>query len=272
VETARESTRERAAWRVTDLHTHILPGVDDGPRAVEESVAIVRLLAELGFDHIFLTPHFRPGFYDSSARTVGDALGRLRASLDGALAQVSFTTANEVHIDSVFDARGTMQDFITFGANPRHVLLEMPRQTFPLELLLHTIDRLTRDGVRVVLAHPERHPELFEDADTRSRICARGALLQVNLTSLAGLAGRRVRKVAEELCRRDMVHAFGTDAHDLARTSKFVPRGLRAASRILGEDRMRRLMEAPAMRETAWPAAVARPPRRTGREREDRWS
>jgi protein-tyrosine phosphatase len=239
---------------------------------VEESVAIVRLLAGLGFDHIFLTPHFRPGFYHSSSGTAGDALRRLRASLDGALAHVSFTVANEVHIDSVFDARGNMQDFLTFGENPRHVLLEMPRQAFPLELLLRTIDRLTRDGVRVVLAHPERHPDLFEEADARSRICTRGALLQVNLTSLAGLAGRRARKVAEDLCRRDMVHAFGTDAHGLAQTEKFVPRGLRAASRILGEDRMRRLMEAPAVRETVWPAAAARPPRRTGHEREDRWS
>jgi protein-tyrosine phosphatase len=234
---------------VIDLHTHILPGVDDGPRAAEESAAIVRLLADLGFDHIFLTPHFRPGFYDSSPGVISDAMDALRSSLDGGPAQhVGFTVANEVHIDSVFDAGGKMQDFLTFGAGPRHVLLEMPRQTFPFDLLWRTIDRLSLDGIQVVLAHPERHPALFEEPDVFPRLRERGVLLQVNLTSLVGLAGRRARRVAMTLCRMDMVHAFGTDAHSLAQVAEFVPRGLRKAAQLLGEDRLRTIMHAPALR------------------------
>ncbi len=231
-------------WHVTDLHAHILPGVDDGPRTIDESVALVRLIAALGFDHIFLTPHFRPGFFDSSPELVGDAFGRLIAALDGRPGGIEFTVANEVHLDSVFGPRGHLQRFLTFGTQPRRVLLELPRQTFPFELLLQTVDRLSLEGILVVLAHPEKHPALFEEPDAWSRLRERDVRFQVNLTILAGAAGRRARTAAKAMCRAALVHAFGTDVHRLAQAARFVPRGLRRAARLLGADGAEAIMEA----------------------------
>jgi protein-tyrosine phosphatase len=221
-----------------DLHTHILPGLDDGPETLEESLSIVALLADLGFHHIFLTPHFREGFFVSSPSVVRHASQQLQAALGDHPPAIGFTEAHEVHLASVFDSRGRVNGFLGFGTGERHMLLELPRQPFPFELLSRTIERLFMEGIRVVLAHPEKHPELSEDSARYRELCQRGVKLQLNLTSLAGFAGRQARKASELLCEEGLVHAIGTDAHSLAQVAKFVPKGLHQARKALGEKRL----------------------------------
>jgi protein-tyrosine phosphatase len=227
-----------------DLHTHILPGLDDGPRELEESLSIVALLVDLGFDHIYLTPHFRQGFFESSASSVRESSEQLRVALGNRLPAVRFTEAHEVHLGSVFDSRGKVNDFLRLGPKQLHVLLELPRQPFPFELLSRTIDRLFVEGIRVVLAHPEKCPELSTDPARYRGLCERGVKLQLNITSLAGFAGRQARRAAEYLCAEGMVHAMGTDTHSLAHAVEFVPKGMRRALKLLGEKRLRAITEA----------------------------
>jgi len=228
---------------VRDLHSHVLPGLDDGARDLGESLSIVSFLAGLGFDHIFLTPHFRRGYFEIPAGKIRDASGQLRAALGDRLSAVRFTEAHEVHLGSVFDSRGRVQQFLTFGADHPHVLLEVPGQPFPFDFLLRTIDGLYAEGIRVVLAHPERHMALSNEPGRYRDLCERGVKFQLNLTSLSGFAGRRVCRAAELLCREGMVHAIGTDTHSLAQAVAFVPRGLDRAAKLLGERRLREIAE-----------------------------
>jgi protein-tyrosine phosphatase len=223
---------------VIDLHTHILPGLDDGPAELDESLSIVSFLADLGFDHIFLTPHFRQGYFEVPADSVKAASARLREALGDRLPAVRFTEAHEVHLGSVFDSRGGVREFLRFGEGQRYVLLELPRQPFPFELLSQTIDRLFAEGIRVVLAHAEKYLELSTNTARYRQLCERGVKLQMNITSLAGFEGRQVRKAAETLCVEGMVHAVGSDAHSLANAVEFVPKGMRRALKLLGEKRL----------------------------------
>jgi protein-tyrosine phosphatase len=227
---------------VIDLHTHILPGLDDGPGTLEESLAIVALLADLGFDLIFLTPHFRQGFFESSASSVKEASEQLRLALGNRLPAVRFAEAHEVHLGSVFDSQGKVNGFLRLGSK-QHVLLELPRQPFPFELLSRTIDRLFFEGIRVVLAHPEKYPELSTDPARYRGLCEQGVKFQLNITSLAGFAGRQARRAAEYLCTEGMVHAMGTDSHSLAHAVEFVPKGMRRALKLLGDKRLRAISE-----------------------------
>ena len=227
-----------------DLHTHILPGLDDGPKTMSESADIVALLADLGFDHIFLTPHFRQGFYENPADLVLAAADTFQEAVRGRFPSIRFTAAHEVHLGSVFDSHGRTQGFLRFGDERRLVLLEMPRQQFPFELLLHTIDRLFAEGICVVLAHPEKHPELAEHPERYRELCERGVRLQVNLTSLSGFSGRQIRKTAEFLCSAGMVHGLGTDSHRFEEALRFVPKGLRRAHELLGEERVNAVTDA----------------------------
>ncbi len=226
-----------------DLHSHILPGLDDGPRELEESLSIVSLLADLGFDHIFLTPHFRQGFFEPSASSVRETADRLRTALGNRLAAVRLTEAHEVHLGSVFDAQGRVNGFLRLGSKQPYVLLELPRQPFPFELLSGTIDRLFIEGLRVILAHPEKHPELSAAPALYRGLCERGVKLQLNITSLAGFAGRQARRAAEYLCGEQMVHALGTDTHSLAHAVEFLPKGMRRAAKLLGEKPLKAITE-----------------------------
>ena len=224
---------------VIDLHTHILPGLDDGPQTLDESIAIVRQLTAFGFDHFFLTPHFRQGFFESSADAVRLASKRLRAALGDDLPAVRFTEAHEVHLGSVLDSRGRIRDFLRFGPKEQYLLLELPSQSFPFDLLSRVVERLFLEGIRIVLAHPEKNEDLREQPSRYRELCERGVKLQVNVTSLAGFAGRRARRAAEALCNEGMIHAMGTDSHSLAQVLKFVPRGLDRVRKLLGDERLR---------------------------------
>ncbi len=228
---------------MVDLHTHILPGLDDGPSTLEESIAIVRFLTESGFDHIVLTPHFRQGFFESSADTVREASKKLRAALGDGMSSFRLTEAHEVHLGSVLDARGRVREFLRFGAHGRYMLLELPGQSFPFELLSRTVERLFLEGIRVVLAHPEKNAELWNRPARYRELWERGVKFQMNITSLAGFAGRQARKAAEALCRDGMVHALGTDSHSLVQAREFVPRGLDRARKLLGDERLQSVAE-----------------------------
>jgi protein-tyrosine phosphatase len=243
----RKIHRAKIRLNVIDLHTHILPGMDDGPEKMEESLSIVALLADLGFDHIFLTPHYRQGFFESSAGRVREAAEELRRALGDRLPALRLTVAHEVHLGSVFDSRGRVNEFLRFGAGKRHVLLELPRQQFPFELLSRTVDGLSAQGIRVVLAHPEKHTELSTDPPRYRELCERGVRFQLNVTSLAGFAGRQTRRAAEHLCSEGMVHAIGTDTHSLSEAARFVPKGLRRARRLLGARHLRNVMNGAAL-------------------------
>jgi protein-tyrosine phosphatase len=223
---------------VIDLHTHILPGLDDGPQTLEESLSITEKLIDFGFDHIFLTPHFRQGFFESSASSVGQASEKLRAALRDRGGLVRLTEAHEVHLGSVFDSKGCVREFLRFGPKKRYMLLELPGQAFPFELLSRTVERLFVQGIRVVLAHPEKNAVLWEDPDRYRELYERGVKFQLNVTSLSGFAGRQARKTAEALCSEGMINALGTDSHSLAQVLQFVPKGMERARRLLGEQRL----------------------------------
>jgi len=233
---------------MTDLHAHILPMMDDGPQDLGESVAMLRLLAKVGFDRIFLTPHFRTGLFDNTPSRVRAATQMLRCFLEDAGLAVHLVPSQEVHLDSVLDSHGELRDLLTFGAGERHLLLELPRQPFPFDLLLRTVAQLSRAGIRTVLAHPERHPDLCDSVARRRQVLDRGVRFQVNLTSLSGLSGPRAQKAAETLCREGFVSAFGTDAHSYQDVRAYVPRGLQRAARLMGDGALRAAVMAPEFR------------------------
>ncbi len=221
-----------------DLHSHVLPGLDDGPKKADESVAIIRFLSKIGFTHIVCTPHFRVGMFENTADRVRQALEDFQSSYRDVLPDVKLIPANEVHLDSVFREGDELYNFLTIGESEKHVLLEAPIQAFPYEFLLQTIDRLFLKGIHVILAHPEKHHTLFEKPERYEQLSEQGVKFQVNITSLAGYFGRKPKKAAELLLKRKMVFAVGSDAHNYADVESFVTEGLRRAAKILGREWM----------------------------------
>ncbi|MDH5492103.1 MAG: protein tyrosine phosphatase [Myxococcales bacterium] len=202
--------------RFTDLHSHYLPGVDDGVRSSEEGVALCRALGAAGFGRVIATPHIRTAMFPNERETLGRAFEAFAAeaagadaSGDGAMPELGL--AAEHFFDDVF-----WELFERGGSLPypggKAALIELPSETIPLGL-----DRLffqmSVRGVRPVLAHPERYSPLFSETDSLDPILDVGALPLLDLMSLMGRYGRRPQEAAERMLEEGVYYAACSDAH-----------------------------------------------------------
>ena len=211
-----------------DMHSHLLPGLDDGAETVEHSLGLLRALREMGYRKLIMTPHVMGDFYKNTPAGIRAALQLLREAATAAgLDDVALDCAAEYYLDEFLGrklADGT--EMLTFGGDKRYLLFETSYMNEPLNLF-ETIFEMKAQGYRPVLAHPERYTYLygrFGDIEKMRRDY--GVLLQVNLNSLAGYYSPAAKKVAEQLIDGGMVDFVGTDAHHLRHTDTLLRRTL----------------------------------------------
>lgn len=225
-----------------DLHCHLHPGVDDGPRDAAESIALARALVAAGVEQVACTSHVRPD--KGWMNTVDGAVARHR-TLDEILAggNVSLRCVRgaEHYVDAqVFGAPDRLADVVVPFGESRWLLVETPYLGMPPGLfeLLATI---RRRGYRVLLAHVERFPYLSDRRDMVQRLVDAGHLVQVNLGSLAGAYNRAQQKNAERLLKDGVVTVLAGDCHREEDVKENIVAGLAAARKLVGDDVVRRL-------------------------------
>jgi protein-tyrosine phosphatase len=219
---------------VIDLHTHVLPGIDDGCRTLEESVDLVRAAAADGITALAATPHVRSD-YPTTPETMERLVGEVREAVAAAGIPVEILTGGEISLDRLDALSGEELDRFGLGGNPKVVLLEFPYSGWPLALD-GVVFRLQTQGRTVVLAHPERNREVQSRADALEELVARGVLVQVTAASLDGRLGGSSRRAARELLDRGLVHLVASDAHE----PRVRAAGLRRAAAALGDDTLAR--------------------------------
>ena len=222
-----------------DIHSHLLPGVDDGPRDWDASLALCKKVAEEGVRVSIATPHLIDGVYDNVVGRLAPLVRELNDRL--ADAQIALTVLIGAEVD--FSSRHVTErtdDLPLLGGN-RAVLLEMPVAVIP-PAISETIFTLRSRGLTPVIAHPERN-ELVQDRPSLVRpwIDA-GALLQVDAESLLGVWGHHTKRCAEHLVRRALVHAMATDAHSVDKRPPRMLAALERAAAIAGDD-VRKLVD-----------------------------
>lgn len=210
------------------MHSHLLPGLDDGAETVAHSLDLLRALRELGFRKLIMTPHIMGDFYKNTPAGIRAALQVLReAAAAAGLGDVALDCAAEYYLDEFLGrklADGT--EMLTFGGDKRYLLFETSYMNEPLNLF-ETIFALQAQGYRPVLAHPERYTYLYgRFAEIEKLRRDHGVLLQVNLNSLAGYYSPAAKKVAEQLIDGSLVDFVGTDAHHLRHTDTLLQQAL----------------------------------------------
>lgn len=215
----------------TDMHSHLLPGLDDGAETVAHSLDLLRELRELGFRKLIMTPHIMGDFYKNTPEGVRAALAELRAAAEAAgLGDVELACAAEYYLDEWLGrklAAGT--ELLTFGGEQRYLLFETSFLNEPLNLHA-TIFDLQAAGYRPVLAHPERYVYYYgRFAEIEKLRHQYGVLLQLNLNSLAGYYSPAARQVAEKLIDNGMVDFVGTDTHHLRHTEALARKTITAS-------------------------------------------
>ena len=227
------------------MHSHLLPGLDDGAETLAHSLDLLRELQALGFTKLVMTPHVMGDFYKNTPEGIRAALATLRtAAAEEGLANVVLECAAEYYLDEWLGrklADGT--ELLTFGGERRYLLLETSYLNEPLNLN-GTIFDLQAAGYQPVLAHPERYVYLYNRFSELERLRQEhGVLLQLNLNSLAGYYSPAARHVAEKLIDAKMVDFVGTDTHHLRHTAALAIKTVKSAY-------FRKLMALPLLNNT----------------------
>jgi protein-tyrosine phosphatase len=211
---------------VIDLHCHVLAGIDDGPRALEDSVALARMAAERGASALVATPHvsFR---YRNDAGTIAAALAQLRERLQAEGVELELHPGAEIAATRVLDM--DLEDVRALGLGGGRWLLLEPAFATTAVGLETAILRLRRAGHNIVLAHPERCPAFHRDPALLESLVGEQVLTSVTAGSLVGRFGKTVRRFALELADAGMVHNVASDTHDRERRPPGVAEELQQA-------------------------------------------
>jgi protein-tyrosine phosphatase len=194
-----------------DLHSHVLPGIDDGPGSSTESLEILRVAAGAGIETMLATPHVSSR-YRNDSETIRRAAGELAAARHDAPSEVEVLLGAEVALTRVVELEPAELERLRLGDGP-WVLLEPPFTTVVAGLDA-TVSELHRLGHRVLLAHPERCPAFHRDPALLERLVDGGVLTSLTAGSLVGRFGGEARRLALALLDSGMAHNVASDAHD----------------------------------------------------------
>lgn len=222
-----------------DLHSHWVAGVDDGAQSVEDSLALLRALAEIGFEHVTATPHMRPGMFENTAAELRAAYYRTRASFAGAPGLPSVGLGAEHFFDDVVFGRLVAGEGVPYTSG-KAVLVELPTTVLPARLEHRFFDLRAR-GLRPVLAHPERYEPVWKDVTVLDGVADGGTLLLLDVASLTGKYGRAPKRAAYALLEGGYFYAACSDAHK-ARDAAEVAAGVRLLEDAIGREEAEFLM------------------------------
>jgi protein-tyrosine phosphatase len=244
---------------VIDLHTHLLPGLDDGTTSLDEACELAALLVRDGVATAAVTPHVRED-YPTTSGDVEAGLAALRRALHERAVPLSLVSGAEVALEYATALDRAELVRLSYGGRGRHLLVEFPYSEWPLELN-QVVGRLLSLGLVPVLAHPERNGAVQQQPVRLREVVASGALVQLTASSLLGILGRSARACGRELLSRGLAHMLASDVHDIR--SREV--GLSRAAASLHDDLLASWLTRGAP--SAIVAGTQLPPRRQGRRR-----
>jgi protein-tyrosine phosphatase len=199
---------------VIDLHTHVLPGIDDGPETIEGSLELARAAAAVGTRTLVATPHVS-WRYPNDAETIAQGVQELNARLREEGTPLEVRTGAEIAMTRAAEVGSAQLERMGLGGGP-WLLVEPPFTPVVTGLDALVLD-LQRQGSRIVLAHPERCPAFHRDRRMLESLVRGGILTSITAGSLVGSFGGQVRSFALELVRDDLVHNVASDTHDPVR-------------------------------------------------------
>lgn len=221
-------------WRgiaLVDLHSHVLPGVDDGAESPAESLAMLRLAVADGIRSIVATPHAGR----CERRRIRPAVDLLNQMAHENGFDIRILPGSEIALTDLVGRSDVRTRFQTMNDTP-YLLLELPlRGEWPDQVEEVTF-QLQVAGCWPILAHAERYPSVQREPSRLDNLIDRGVLIQVNADSILGDGGRRARQTAEKLLQRGAVHLVASDSHDVRRRPPGLSRALDRISAIAGVD------------------------------------
>lgn len=195
------------SWLGVDIHNHLLPGIDDGSKTIEESIDYITRLNNLGFHKFICTPHIFTELYPNTPETINSALTAVSVELKKTKPSISIFAAAEYMIDDTFKS---LTGLMTLPGN--YLLIEMSylNETPNIEQVIFD---LQIKGYSIILAHPERYNFYHKEQGRYHRLKDMGCLFQLNLLAIVGYYGKDVKQMALHLLKQNLYDLAGTDLH-----------------------------------------------------------
>lgn len=207
-----EATVKDWSFLGTDMHSHLVPGIDDGAQTVEDSIVLVEKLRDMGYKSLVTTPHIKSDHFPNSKVTIEHGLHTLRQALAEKKIDVPIRAAAEYYIDDHFMDLLEQKELLPITDN--QVLVEISFLIEPVRF--HDIlFQVQMAGYRPILAHPERYSFYHGKADAYQELKNRGCLLQLNTLALTGYYGKIVKQAAEKSLKEGLYSYCGTDTHHI---------------------------------------------------------
>lgn len=207
---------------LVDVHIHLLPGLDDGPRSLAEALDLARRAVDAGVAVAVCTPHLIAGQFENLRSRVLPAVRRLQQRLDEEGIPLRLLPGCEAYAHPSLPELCDRGELPTLADRGRHVLLELPWSALPPGVD-ELVFALQQRGLAVILAHPERYAAVQRQPDLVDRWVQRGVLIQVNAGHLVEPAHGAVHRTARKLLERGCVHLVASDAHSLRRPPELGP-------------------------------------------------
>jgi protein-tyrosine phosphatase len=223
-----------------DVHSHLLPGIDDGAPDVAVSVAMAKIAVEQGVTHCVCTPHIQPGQFDNTLESIAAAFAIFKKALEDNEIDLRVATAAECHfgLEVISGVENGTLPFLGDWGGKKVILLEFPHGMVPFGAEQLT-KWLLEHGVIPMIAHPERNRGFVASPSLIKPFLRQGCLLQVTASSFTGRFGRSAQKLAENLAREAVITVVASDAHNLeSRPPLFVDAAHRL-EKLAGADKAR---------------------------------
>ncbi|MFD2098843.1 tyrosine-protein phosphatase [Flagellimonas iocasae] len=200
---------------LVDIHNHILPGIDDGAKTVDDSIGLLKGFSEIGVTNFVCTPHIMHNYYENTPSTIKDAYQKLEAKLakDSNYPDLTLDYAAEHMIDDNFEE--LLENKKVMGLKKEYLLIEMSylQPSFNFEM---AVDKIAHHNYFPILAHPERYMYFHQKYKKYNEMKTDGILFQLNLLSLSSESyGTNVQKIAEKLLAENLIDYVGSDVHNL---------------------------------------------------------
>lgn len=201
-----------------DIHSHLLPGIDDGAQSIEDTMTLVTALKKMGLEQCITTPHIMKNVWDNTRAIIENKLDTTSADLKLKNNGIPMKAAAEYLLDANFVTLFQNEPLLVLKEN--YVLVEVSYINAPLQLY-DILFELQVAGYKPVLAHPERYSFYHHNFDDYLKLKHSGCLFQLNLLSTIGYYGAEVAKTAEKLLKKGMIDFVGSDVHHLNHISGF---------------------------------------------------
>lgn len=221
-----------------DFHSHILPGIDDGSKTLEQSIEIIEEAKNAGFKKIISTSHYMENYYQCETETRNKLLNKLKENVQ----DVELYLGSEIYISYNIIELIESGEASTIN-DSKYVLFEFPlTNTKPMNDK-EVIYRLIENGYIPIIAHPERYPYIQANPDYLEELSDMGALFQANYGSIIGMYGTKAKKTLKRILKRGLISFFGSDVHRPEQVYNKMPQIMKKLHKILSEEEIEKLTE-----------------------------